>query len=918
MRRALPLLAVSLWNCPCDDPNLNQAVCAFVVNPHDRRPDDPANADNRELLFGEVKKGSSRSRTLTIDNTASNVPLTGLTLTFSPVNADSFAVEGAVPQVAANTSATIPIVFSPVPISGEIGNTLTITHPKVDNAACPTFTVTLRGRALPPDPVDGGLPDGAPRPDAGPPLVDGGRDAGHILPLPDGGPPLTDAGHFEARGGLQVPRSQAAAALLPDGRVLVVGGFDEAGQVTATVEFMDPHTGLSVWGPPLATARARHTATALPDGRVVVVGGVSSGAPELAQPLPSVEVFHPLTASWAQHAVASPRADHLAFAAGDHVLVMYGVTNGGPGTPFTPAPGGLLVDGSGGTTEVGGQPDALLGRAGACGVDMGDGTFLFLGGVAVGGDVLDHVVRYQAGAVATLGAHLLAPRAHAAAGRFRDGPVVVTGGVDAQGARADAEVLEVGPESSLWAFTTLPSPVVPRGWATALRVADDVIAVAGGAPVPPAGGNALGLADAELLVHVAGAGVLVAAPAAQLSVPRVHPAPVAYDGGYLLLGGSATVPRRSSLPDVDRFLPARHAFQAVGLVGPHGAPAAAAGNRLLVAGGTDLSTGRVTSRTRVLDLLGGGFSEGPPLLVARADATATLLLDASLLVAGGRGPAGDGLSHAERLHADLSGSNATGPMTTPRRRHTATLLPDGRVLLCGGLGATADALDTCELFRPSSRTFIAVTGHMVRGRYDHTATLLPDGRVLLTGGNDPALGLFRGDLFDPVTDTLRPTTGFPNLARRGHVAALVGAGSVLLAGGETYLGARVPTDTAELFDVTSQAYLEVPPLDSPRLSPAGLLFAGGVVLVTGGSHVLTNQPDTPTQALRRTELYDPLVLPLGGFRRVDLPLTVGRAQPVGVDALGLPVVVGGEGRHGLVGSGVEARVPLTTVDVWVP
>ena len=207
---------------------------------------------------------------------------------------------------------------------------------------------------------------------------------------------------------------------------------------------------------------------------------------------------------------------------------------------------------------------------------------------------------------------------------------------------------------------------------------------------------------------------------------------------------------------------------------------------------------------------------------------------------------------------------------------------------------------------------------MVRGRVDHTATLLDDGRVLLAGGNDPALGLFRGDIFDPATDTLRPTAGFPNLARRGHAAALVGAGSVLLVGGETYLGARVPTDTAELFDVASESVLELPPLDSPRASPAGLLFAQGVVLVTGGSQAVTGQPDRPTRALARTEIYEPTVLPLGAFRNIDMPLTVGRARPVGVDVLGQPVVLGGEGRHGLVGPGVEASVPLTTVDIWVP
>ncbi len=61
------------------------------------------------------------------------------------------------------------------------------------------------------------------------------------------------------------------ATLLPDGRVLVVGGYRD--DWLATAELYDPGSGRWTATGSMAEARGAFAATRLPDGRVLVVGG---------------------------------------------------------------------------------------------------------------------------------------------------------------------------------------------------------------------------------------------------------------------------------------------------------------------------------------------------------------------------------------------------------------------------------------------------------------------------------------------------------------------------------------------------------------------------------------------------------------------------------------------------------------------
>mgnify|MGYP000089838327 CR=1 FL=1 len=68
-------------------------------------------------------------------------------------------------------------------------------------------------------------------------------------------------------------RMNHTATLLPDGRVLVIGGEDFQGRMHATIEAFDPATERWQTMTPLPTGLANHSATLLPSGQVLVAGG---------------------------------------------------------------------------------------------------------------------------------------------------------------------------------------------------------------------------------------------------------------------------------------------------------------------------------------------------------------------------------------------------------------------------------------------------------------------------------------------------------------------------------------------------------------------------------------------------------------------------------------------------------------------
>jgi hypothetical protein len=78
------------------------------------------------------------------------------------------------------------------------------------------------------------------------------------------------------------------ATLLPNGTILVVGGFGGATNL-ANAEIYDPISNTWNGAGAMATGRVHHTATLLPNDTILVVGGTVSGSISLA----SAEIYNP-------------------------------------------------------------------------------------------------------------------------------------------------------------------------------------------------------------------------------------------------------------------------------------------------------------------------------------------------------------------------------------------------------------------------------------------------------------------------------------------------------------------------------------------------------------------------------------------------------------------------------------------------
>jgi Galactose oxidase, central domain/Kelch motif len=165
-------------------------------------------------------------------------------------------------------------------------------------------------------------------------LIVGGSD-GLGYPTVYAGAELYDpsADSWTITGSMHARRYSHTATLLPSGKVLVAGGFDfnhtsETTIRVSSAEVYDPVTGVWTVTGSLNTAHANHTATLLPNGQVLVAGGYKPGGPYGDVITSSCEAYDPATGTWTvTGGFNTPRVHHTAtLLSNGQVLVAGGVT----------------------------------------------------------------------------------------------------------------------------------------------------------------------------------------------------------------------------------------------------------------------------------------------------------------------------------------------------------------------------------------------------------------------------------------------------------------------------------------------------------------------------------------------------------------------------------------------------------------
>jgi hypothetical protein len=189
------------------------------------------------------------------------------------------------------------------------------------------------------------------------------------------------------------------------------------------------------------------------------------------------------------------------------------------------------------------------------------------------------------------------------------------------------------------------------------------------------------------------------------------------------------------------------------------------------------------------------------MLTARQQASATLLPNGKVLVAGGLAGAGTGGTNRAELYDPSSGTwTATGSMNTGRTRHTATLLPNGKVLVAGGLGSNFPFfLASAELYDPTTGSWTN-TGSLNSDRIDHNAILLANGNVIVMGGQNGSSNLNSAEIFNPATGMWTNTSSMTS-PRVYFATTLLVDGSVLATGS----GSTAPSATNHLWTLKTNS-----------------------------------------------------------------------------------------------------------------
>jgi hypothetical protein len=333
-------------------------------------------------------------------------------------------------------------------------------------------------------------------------------------------------------------------ALLPDGRVLMVGGFNAPrsaeGDLVASrsTDIYDPMAGTFSPSGSMARERWLSTATPLRDGHVLVVGGSSNELDEDAErlALASAELYDPVAGTFRETGrMHHVRHDHTATMLRDgRVLIVGGADGHGYPTSsaeiYDPATGGFRPTGS---------MRSL--RSGHTATLLADGRVLVVGGDdGLSGYASAEIYDPRTGRFKTTGSLHGIRYAHTAT-LLRDGRVLIAGGLTESGSEQVATTRAELYDPKTGKFRYTGSMSTGRREPTATLLSDGRVLIAGG----DAGIDYRGLASAETYDPRAGKFLATGS----MSVPRAwHTATMLPDGRVVMLGSATISEAVASLP----------------------------------------------------------------------------------------------------------------------------------------------------------------------------------------------------------------------------------------------------------------------------------------------------------------------------------------------------------------------------------
>lgn len=268
------------------------------------------------------------------------------------------------------------------------------------------------------------------------------------------------------------------------------------------------------------------------------------------------------------------------------------------------------------------------------------------------------------------------------------------------------------------------------------------------------------------------------------------------------------------------------------------------GNVLIAGGSTCDNYGNCFSlnSAEIYNPVSGTFSSAGNMQAERDGQTMTLLADGNVLIAGGESciPGGGG--------GGSSSKNLAKPLSGGAHLAYASFTPVTNSVTC-------TVLASAEIYDPQTGTF-SLTGSLNTARYNAAAIQLANGQILVVGGSNEYYALNAAELYNRSTGSFTTTASGLETARSSPDVTLLNSGLVLVSGGSTCQTPTCPSNTAELYNPTSNGFQYTSGnMNVPRVNHAAVLLTNGQVLLAGG----TNQCYGPSSCLSdaTTEVYDP-------------------------------------------------------------